>query len=320
MTILKTLLATTVIVVGGISAACAEYPERPITLIVPWGAGGGTDATGRILATLMEEELGQPINVVNRTGGGSVIGHKEIADADPDGYTLGIITTELSMFHWLGTSELTYKDFTPLGLYNADPSAVVVRTDGPFDSMDALTTAIEENAAAIRAGGANQGGVNHLAYVTLVNELDGNRAFWVPTEGAAPALQLLASGAIDVGVVQLPEAQGLIDAGELKALSILGTERDPAHPNLPTIKESTGIDFPINGWRGLGGPSDLPDDVSATLIEVMADVVSSHAFADLMAKRSYGVVWEGGDAFVDYLAQRDEAFGKAMNAAGLVKD
>ncbi|MBB4124523.1 tripartite tricarboxylate transporter substrate binding protein, partial [Martelella radicis] len=225
MNILKTLLATTVIVVGGISAACAEYPERPITLIVPWGAGGGTDATGRILATLMEEELGQPINVVNRTGGGSVIGHKAIADADPDGYTLGIITTELSMFHWLGTSDLTYQDFTPIGLYNADPSAVVVRADGPFGSMDQLTAAIEEDASKIRAGGANQGGVNHLAYVTLVNELDGNRAFWVPTEGAAPALQLLASGAIDVGVVQLPEAQGLIDAGELKALSILGTER-----------------------------------------------------------------------------------------------
>jgi tripartite-type tricarboxylate transporter receptor subunit TctC len=319
MTLLKTLMAATVFVAGAISAAQAEYPDRPITLIVPWGAGGGTDATGRIVATLMEKRLGQPINVVNRTGGGSVIGHKDIADAKPDGYTLGIITTELSMFHWLGASELTSKDFAALGLYNADPSAVVVRTKGKFDSMAAITKAIKENAAGIRAGGANQGGVNHLAYVTMVNDLGGNRAFWVPTEGAAPALQLLASGAIDVAVVQMPEAQGLIDAGEIKALSILGDKRNPKYPDLPTIKESTGVDFPIAGWRGLGGPKALPQEVRAKLITAMEAVVNSAEFADLMGKRGFGVTFEGGDAFAAYLAKRDAAFGAAMTAAGLVK-
>lgn len=319
MRFLKTLLATAVFVMGAASAMAADYPDRPITIIVPWGAGGGTDATGRILATLFEEKLGQPVNVINRTGGGSVIGHKAIADADPDGYTLGIITTELSMFHWMGSSDLTYENYTPIGLYNADPASVIVKSDSPHASMKDLAAAIAEDASSIRAGGANQGGLNHLAYVTLVNELDGNRAFWVPTEGAAPALQLLASGAIDVGVVQLAEAEGLIDAGEVRALTVLGATRDASFPEVPTIQESAGIDILISGWRGLAGPVGLSDDVRETLIATMEDVVASAEFADLMAKRSYGVVWESGDAFADYLAKRDKAFGEAMTSGGLAK-
>ena len=319
MNVLKTILATGLLLAGSLVAAHAEYPDRPITLIVPWGAGGGTDATGRILANLMEKQLGQPINVINRTGGGSVIGHTEIAQAKPDGYTLGIITTELSMFHWIGTSPLTYQDYTLIGLYNADPSAVVVQASSPYKTMEDLAKAIKEKASALRAGGANQGGLNHLAYVSLVNELGGDRAFWVPTEGAAPALQLLASGAINVAVVQLPEAQGLIDAGELRPLALLGSERNPDFPDVPTIKESAGIDFPIAGWRGLGAPKGLPDDVTTKLLGVMESVVKSTEFKDFMHKRNYGVVWEGGADFDAYLARRDKAFGEAMTSAGLAK-
>ena len=319
MKILKALLATTVFVASAASAMAAGYPDRPITLIVPWGAGGGTDATGRILATLMEDKLGQPINVVNRTGGGSVIGHKEIADADADGYTLGIITTELSMFHWLGSSELTYQDYTTIGLYNADPSSVFVKTDSPYSDMGELADAIKADAGKLRAGGANQGGLNHLAYASLVNDLGGNRAFWVPTEGASPALQLLASGAIDLGVLQLPEAEGLMDAGEIRALAILGGTRDAKFPEVPTIKEAADVDFLISGWRGLGGPKGLSDEVVDTLMAAMEEVVASDEFKELMAQRSYGTTWEAGADFYDYLAKRDAAFGVAMKGAGLIE-
>jgi len=319
MRLLKVIAVAGVLGVTAFSGAHAEYPDHPITLIVPWGAGGGTDATGRILATLLEDELGQPINVLNRTGGGSVIGHTEIASAEPDGYTLGVITTELSMFHWAGVSDLSYQDYQPLGLFNADPSAVLVKASSPYETMEDLSAAIQEEASSIRAGGANQGGVNHLAYVTLVNELGGDRAFWVPTEGAAPALQLLTAGAIDVAVVQLPEAEGLINAGELRPLSVLGTERDPQYPDLPTIAESSGVDFPISGWRGLATPKGVPADITDTLISAMKRVVRGDEFKDLMSKRSFGVVWLGGTLFESYLETRDEAFGDAMSRAGLVK-
>ena len=104
-TILARAAALAALLVTG--AASAAYPERPITLIVPWGAGGGTDATARIIGALLEKELGQPVNVVNRTGGSGVVGHSAIALAAPDGYTIGMITVEIGMMHWQGLTELT---------------------------------------------------------------------------------------------------------------------------------------------------------------------------------------------------------------------
>ena len=105
--------------------AQSNYPNRPITLVVPWGAGGGTDATARIVGTLLEKELGQPVNVVNRTGGNGVVGHSAISTAAPDGYTLGMITVEITMMHWAGLTPMTYRDFTPLSLMNIDTAGVV---------------------------------------------------------------------------------------------------------------------------------------------------------------------------------------------------
>ena len=109
--------------------AMAAYPERPITLIVPWGAGGGTDATGRMIGSLLEKELGQPVNVVNRTGGSGVVGHSAIATAKPDGYTIGVATVEIGMMHWAGLTDLTGKDYTPIALYNYDAAGFQVAAD-----------------------------------------------------------------------------------------------------------------------------------------------------------------------------------------------
>ncbi|MET0192190.1 MAG: tripartite tricarboxylate transporter substrate-binding protein, partial [Hyphomicrobiaceae bacterium] len=102
----------------------AAFPERPVTLIVPWAAGGGTDAVARYIASALEKELGQPVNVINRTGGNGVVGHAAIAGATPDGYTIGLITLEINMMHWVGLTELTYEAYTPLALVNADPAAI----------------------------------------------------------------------------------------------------------------------------------------------------------------------------------------------------
>src|SRR5438067_11501680 len=125
------------------TSAFAQYPQRPIQLIVPWAAGGGTDATARIIGTLLEKDLKQPINVVNRTGGSGVVGHDAIARATPDGYTIGMITVEITMMHHVGLTPLTYKDYTPIGLVNADPAGVNVRVDAPYKSMQDLLARIK---------------------------------------------------------------------------------------------------------------------------------------------------------------------------------
>ena len=126
-TMLGTLGALALAFAAG--SAQAAWPERPITLIVPWGAGGGTDATARIIASLLEKELGQPVNVVNRTGGSGVVGHQAIAAAAPDGYTIGLITVEIAMMHWQGLTDLTPASYTPIGLVNMDPAGLQVRAD-----------------------------------------------------------------------------------------------------------------------------------------------------------------------------------------------
>jgi tripartite-type tricarboxylate transporter receptor subunit TctC len=118
-------LATAVAALTLCGAAVAQsFPSRPITMIVPWGAGGGTDATARIVAALMEKEMGQPVNVVNRTGGNGVVGHSAIATAPADGYTIGMITVEISMMHWAGLTQLSPTDYTPISLMNIDPNAL----------------------------------------------------------------------------------------------------------------------------------------------------------------------------------------------------
>src|SRR6185436_7388624 len=127
--------------------------NRPIQLIVPWGAGGGTDATARIIGTLMERELKKPINVVNRTGGSGVVGHDAIAKATPDGYTLGLITVEIAMMHHVGLTGLTPADYTAIGLVNADPSGIVVRTEAPYKGVKDLLAAIKANPGKFKASG-----------------------------------------------------------------------------------------------------------------------------------------------------------------------
>lgn len=302
------------------AAAHAEYPEKAVTIIVPWAAGGGSDATARIVAKLLEEKLGQPFNVVNRTGGGSVIGHTEISKADPDGYTLGNITTELSMFHWLGQTELSYKDFKPIGLFNADYGAIFVAANSPYKSLQDLVDAVKKDSKAIAGGGANIGGVNHLAWASFVQASGGEEPFWVPSEGAAPALQLLTSGAIQAAVVQFPEARALLEAGELRALATLGTKRNTSYPDVPTVEEAAGLDVSISGWRGLAAPLNTPDEVVSKIEATLAEVTSSQEFIDFMNARQFGVNYLGSADFEKYLADRDAQFGAALKAAGLAKE
>ena len=177
----------------------SEYPSRPVTMIVPWGAGGGTDAVARIIAAQMETVLGQPVNVVNRTGGSGVVGHQAIAGATPDGYTVGLLTTEVAMMRHLGLTELTGDSFTPLGLINFDATAIHVRADSPYRSLGELMQAIRENPGKIRASGTAQGGIWHVSLYGLLNEqnIPPASVLWVPSASSAAGLLDLVAGGVD---------------------------------------------------------------------------------------------------------------------------
>src|SRR4051794_9780026 len=156
----------------GLKPALAQaYPARPVTVIVPWGAGGGTDATARIVAALLEKELGQPFNVVNRTGGSGVVGHSGIATAQPDGYTIGMLTVEISMMHWQGLTELTPKSYTPLALMNEDPPGIQVSSGSPHKTVKELADAIKAAPPGKMKASGTRGGSAGLTRARLVQAL-----------------------------------------------------------------------------------------------------------------------------------------------------
>ena len=128
---------------GAAGAYAQTYPDRPLTLIVPWGAGGGTDAVARMIAALMEKDLGQPVNVVNRTGGSGVVGHAAIAASPADGYTIGMITVEIAMMHHQKLTELNPTSYAPIALVNLDPAGFQVRADSPYKDMKDVLAAIK---------------------------------------------------------------------------------------------------------------------------------------------------------------------------------
>jgi tripartite-type tricarboxylate transporter receptor subunit TctC len=207
----RTLVASAVAglacLAAALPAAAQNYPVRPITMIVPWGAGGGTDAVARIVASLLEKDLGQPVTVVNRTGGSGVVGHAAIASAPADGYTIGLATVEIGMMHWQGLTQLTGASYTPIGLVNADPAGIQVRADSPYKNVNDLLAAIKANPGKFKASGTGQGGIWHLAIAGLLldQKIDPAALPWVPSNGAAPGLQDMVAGGVEVAPVSLPK-------------------------------------------------------------------------------------------------------------------
>ena len=301
--------------------AAQNYPARPITLIVPWGAGGGTDATARIIGSLMEKELGQPVTVVNRTGGSGVVGHAAIASAAPDGYTIGLATVEIGMMHWQGLTELTGASYTPIGLVNADPAGIQVRADSPYKTVGDLLAAIKANPGKFKASGTGQGGIWHLAIAGLLRDqkIDPSALPWVPSNGAAPGLQDMVAGGVEVAPVSLPEARSLIDAGKVRSLAIMNDKPSALYPSVPTLKAAIGSDWTMAAWRGIVAPKGIPVEARDKLSAVVRKVAASKEYNDFMASRGFGVIYAEPDAFGRFMAKSDTELGATMKAVGLVK-
>jgi tripartite-type tricarboxylate transporter receptor subunit TctC len=310
------------LVIGAVETAQAAYPERPITMICPWGAGGGTDATARIVASLLEKELGVPVNVVNRTGGSGVVGHSAIATAAPDGYTLGIVTVEIGMMHWQGLTELTGADYTPLALFNEDPAGLQVAADAPWADAKALMDAIKASSKGeLKASGTGQGGIWHLALAGLLQKagLEPDQVQWVPSQGAAPGLQDLVAGGVQIVPSSVPEAKSLIDAGRVKSLALMAEERNPAFPDVPTLKEAIGLDVTAGAWRGFVGPKGLPDEVATKLADALKKIYDGPDYKPFMASRGFGTVYAPPAEFAAFMAERDAMWGETMKGLGLAK-
>jgi len=321
LTLSVAVAAATPGAVPALAQSCDWKPERAVTYIVPWGAGGGTDANSRMLASLLEEHFGVPFNVVNRTGGNGVTGHSAIANADPDGYTLGAATVEINTMHHVGLTDLTREDITPIALVDIVPSSVLVKADSAFDSLEELLAYAKENPGELTGSGTAQGGIWHLALAGMLNAegIAPDAIRWIPSQGAAPAMQELMAGGVDVATPALSEGKALIEQGELKALAYMHDERMAALPDVPTTAELTDSGWTLAAWITISGPGGLPEEIACSYENAVLEVIESDAWAEFKASRGAEVVRMGREELAEFMAANDSALGETIEAIGLAK-
>lgn len=313
------LMASGAVLAG--PAAAQDWPERPITMIVPWGAGGGTDTVARTLAAAMEGSLGQPVNVVNRTGGSGIIGHTAMATADPDGYTIGTINVDLSQLVCQGLTPLTADQFTHIALINTEPAAVSVSAESGFTSLQEALDAIRDNPpGTFTASGSGTGSIYHLAWAGLMVAagIDPNQVIWVPSQGGGPSLQDAASGAIDFVTPPLSTAAPLVEAGLIRPLATMGAERFSGLPDVPTVEEAAGVEWTSQTWRMIGAPAGLPDDVRDELATAVRAAFDSEMFTDFMNGRGFAMTWMDPAEARAFHEAEDTAICEVMEAAGML--
>lgn len=290
-------------------------------MIVPWGAGGGTDTVARSLAAAMERELGQPVNVVNRTGGSGIIGHTAMATASPDGYTIGTINVDLSQFVCQGLTDLSAEKFTHIALINTEPAAVSVNAESEFETLEQALDAIRENPpGTFTASGSGTGSIYHLAWAGLMVAagIAPEKVIWVPSKGGGPSLQDAASGAVDFVTPPLSTAAPLVEAGRIRPLATMGAERFARLPDVPTVEEAIGVDWTSQTWRMIGAPDGLPEDIQTELTGAVQAAFQSEAFTEFMSERGFAMTWMDGAKAEAFHTSEDQAICEVMKAAGMI--
>ena len=257
-------------------AAAGGYPERQITFIVPFSAGGPTDTVTRLVAEPMSETLGQPITVLNVEGAGGTVAAAQVADAEPDGYTVLMhhigMSTAPSLYADLAYDPLT--DFRTIGLVTEVPMTIIANNDFPPNTLQELVDYVRENQDSVRYGHAGIGAASHLCGLLFQSAID-TQVTEVPYQGTGPALTALVGGEIDFLCDQTTNTTGQIQSGEVKAYAVTTPERVESLPDIPTTEEEGLGDVQVGVWHGLYVPADTPDEVvdalSAALREALHD-------------------------------------------------
>lgn len=291
-----------------------EFPSEQIEMIVPWDAGGGTDQTARQLAAAAEETCGTDIIVSNQTGSTGAVGHQAAADAEPDGYTVGVATVEIAMVNHLGVAQITPEDVQGVMQYNFDPAAVSVAADSPIQTIDDFVEATKSSDP-MRVATSGTGSIWHIAAAGLAQEAGGEITN-VPFDGAAPAIQAVLGGQVEATTASGAEVAPQVEAGKLRPLAVMGEESIDILPDTPTLKEE-GIDWTSGAWRGLVVANDTPQDRVQTLNECYKEAYDSESFQKFMEENGFGLVYKPADEFESFMDEEYENYGDIIESLNI---
>jgi len=267
-------------------APAEDYPARPIAIVVPFPPGGVADITGRPLAEALTRILKQPVVVENRSGAGGGVGMQYVARAKPDGYTILMALSSISIIpeadKVLGRDPMfTLNQFVPIARFTADPTVLVVRADSPYKSVADLIEAARKRPGEIPYGSSGNYGTMHVP-MEMLDSVAGVKMLHVPFTGAGPAVVALLGGQVDALSTGPSTIMGQLKAGKIRVLATWGEARHPALPDVPTLKE-LGYDAQFSQWTGLFVPAGTPDAVIAKLREASKAAVNDATFQHAMA-------------------------------------
>ncbi|HWQ62076.1 MAG TPA: tripartite tricarboxylate transporter substrate binding protein [Negativicutes bacterium] len=266
----------------------AKYPTKPIELIVPYAAGGGTDAVGRALAEALKGVLKQDVVVLNKTGGAGAVGMNEGLHAKADGYTITMVTREVAILPLLGQAPFKTMDFKYISNINVDPELVVVSTNSQYKTIEDLIKAMKANPGKLKYAAASVPNFYAIQF-SLAADV---KFITVPFQGAAPAMTEVLGGRADFGIYNPGEVKAQIEAGKLRPLAIMAEKRFDGLKDTPTFKEK-GFNVVCATYRGIAVPPQTPDDVVKVLEDALAKAAKDPKFVEFMNKSMLGIGYMG---------------------------
>lgn len=291
----KFALLVLALIVAFSSAAFAEFPEKQITVVCPYGAGGASDTTSRIFASMLQQVAGVPVIVDNRTGSNGAVGMTYSAQAAPDGYTIAYMPVE-SVFNKLeGIGDVTTDNFKFLGLAMTIPAAITVRADSEWNSFQDFLDYAKKHPGEITIGNSGTGSIWHIA-AAAVEDVCGVELEHIPyPSGAAAAIAGLLGGEIDAVAVSGAEVSTYVADGQLKTLVILGSNHCSAEAlaKVPTAKE-LGYNVSVEGWGGFAVPAATDGAIVSKLVELSKSAINSKEMMELLSSKGYEHSYKNG--------------------------
>lgn len=293
-------------------AVAAGYPEKPIKVIVPWAAGGDTDAIVRVAAGMAEKQLGQPLVIVNITGASGTVGAREAKNAPADGYTIFSVHDYIHTTYHVGMGSVSYKDFEPIVLLTSTWSIVTTHHGAKWKTMQELRADAKSRPGQITFG-ATLGSTTHF-FPAMIEKAAGVKWKYVSYEGTSPRMTALLGGHIDLGESNLTQADKA-RGGQLRFLAVASEARLAEIPDVPTLKE-LGIDVVYATNRGFLAPKGTPEEALVKLEAAFEKVAGDPAFKEAMAKQGTDVKFLGRKAYAEFLQKNDADNAEVAAALG----